>query len=116
MHKKKLTRLPSFKRQRARIYKYKGQKQLRNILIYKKPDTFQKAGQLTLRFYIKKERHFTLRNVSRIFLSWHYIQKAQHFALCEVFTYKKPDTSQKARQFALRLYIYKARHFMLYNF
>ena len=64
MHKKKLTRLPSFKRQRARIYKYKGQKQLRNILIYKKPDTFQKAGQLTLRFYIQKSGHFASRGFS----------------------------------------------------
>ena len=30
-----------------------------------------------------------------------YIQKVWYFLVCEVFIYKNPDTSQKARQFAL---------------
>ena len=32
------------------------------------------------------------------------------------FIYKNPDTFQKGRQFALRFYIQKARHFTLRNF
>ena len=45
-----------------------------------------------------------------------YIQKAWHFSLRDVFMYKKPDTSQKARLFALRFYIQKAWHFALRDF
>ena len=33
-----------------------------------------------------------------------------------LFIYKNPDTSQKARQFALRFYIQTARHFVLRGF
>ena len=33
-----------------------------------------------------------------------------------LYIYKKPDTLQKARQFALRCYSQKSRHFMLHNF
>ena len=36
-----------------------------------------------------------------------YIQKEWHFSLRAVIIYKNSDTPQKARQFALRLYIYK---------
>ena len=45
-----------------------------------------------------------------------YIQKARHFALRDVLIYKKPGTSQKSRQFALRFYIQKPGHFALRNF
>ena len=41
------------KRQRARLYT-KNEIKLRNIFIYKKPDTFQKARQFPLRFISKK--------------------------------------------------------------
>ena len=34
----------------------KKQKTLRNVFIYKKADTFQKARQFPLRFYIKTSR------------------------------------------------------------
>ena len=34
----------------------------------------------------------------------------------DVFKYKKPNTSQKERQFLLRFYIQKYRHFVLRNF
>ena len=44
-----------------------------------------------------------------------YIKKAWHFALCDVFIYKKLDTSQKAWQFAL-LFNTKPGHFALRNF
>ena len=53
-------------RQRARLYKQKA-KELRNIFIYKKLDTFQKARQFPLRFYIQKVIHFTLLDFSSIF-------------------------------------------------
>ena len=52
-------------RQRARFYIHKKQKKSRKVLyIYKKPDTFQKARQFPLRFYIQKGINFTLRDFS----------------------------------------------------
>ena len=42
------------KRQGARFYIYKKQKQKRNVFINKKPDTLLKARQFALRFYIQK--------------------------------------------------------------
>ena len=36
-----------------------------------------------------------------------YKQKAKHFVSSDVFTYKKPDNSQKAKQFELHLYTKK---------
>ena len=50
-------------RQRARLYKQKA-KELLNVFIYKRPDTFQKARQFPLGFYIQKAIHFTLRDFS----------------------------------------------------
>ena len=44
------------------------------------------------------------------------MQKAWYFALRDVFVYKKLDTSQKARQFAIRFYIQKSGTFALRNF
>ena len=41
------------KRQCARFYTNKNQK-MRNVSIYKKPDTLQKARQFPLRFFIQK--------------------------------------------------------------
>ena len=76
-------------RQRARLYT-QNEKKLRNVFIYKKP--------YTLRYGIFHE----------IFEAGIYLQKAWHFALRDVFIYKKLDTSQKARQFAIRFYIEKS--------
>ena len=104
----KITMTTIIERQRARIYT--KSKKLRNIFIYKKPDTFQKARQFPLRFYIQKTLHLTLLDFDEIFEVGIYIQKASHFALHDVLIYKKLDTSQKARQFPLRFYIQKARH------
>ena len=53
-------------RQRARLYTQKAKK-LPNVFIYKKPDTFQKARQFPLRFYIQKAIHLTLRHFDEIF-------------------------------------------------
>ena len=80
---------------------YKNQK-LRNVFIYKKPDILQTARQFTLRFDTQKARHFTLHDFGEIFEVGILIQKAWHFVLCDVFIYTNPETSKKARQFALR--------------
>ena len=95
-------------RKTMRTYIYTKRKKLRNVFIYKKPYTFQKARQSPLRFYIQKAVHFTLRDLHEIFEVGIYIQKAWHFALRDVFIYKKVHTSQKARQFAIRFYIQKS--------
>ena len=62
-------------RQRARLYKQKA-KELRNVFIFKKPDTFQKARQFPLCFYIQKAIHLTLRGFHEIFEVGIFIQKA----------------------------------------
>ena len=62
-------------RPRARIYTQRAKK-MRNVFIYKKPDTFQKDRQFPLRFYIQKAMHLTLRNFHEIFEVGIYIQKA----------------------------------------
>ena len=54
----------------------KKQNKLRNVFIYKKPDTFQKARQFPLRFYIQKSIHLTLRDFHEIFEVGIYIQKS----------------------------------------
>ena len=100
---------PISERQRACFYIYKKQKKCETfIYIYKKPDTFQKAGKFPVCFYPQKDRHFNLRDFSWKFWNWHiYIYKAWNFALRDVFIYKNPDTSQKEIQFALRFFICK---------
>ena len=62
-------------RQRARLYT-KKQKKLRNVFIFKKPHTFQKARQFPLRFYIQKAVHLTLRDFHENFEVGIYIRKA----------------------------------------
>ena len=49
----KITMTAIIERQRARLYTQKAKK-LRNVFIYKKKDTFQKATQFPLRFIYKK--------------------------------------------------------------
>ena len=58
----------------ARSYTQKAKK-MRNVFIYKKPDTFQKARQFPLRFYIQKATHLTLRDFHRFFEVGIFIQK-----------------------------------------
>ena len=74
----KITMTAIIERQRTRFYMHKNQKQLRNVFIYKKSDTFQKARQFTLGFYIQKAIHLTLQE-------FHEILKLP-------FIYKKHDT------------------------
>ena len=87
------------------LYLQKGTKMfIKNI---QKKDTFPKARQLPLRFYIPRAWQFSLCDFSWKCWCWHLYKKARQFSLREFFIYKTRDTSQKAIQFALRLYIQK---------
>ena len=66
---------------------------MQNVFIYKKQDILQKARQFPLRFVTQKSRHFTLHDFHETFEIGISIQKAWHFALRDVFTYKHPETS-----------------------
>ena len=79
-------------RKTTRTSIYTKSKKLRNVFIYTKQDTFQRARQFPLRFYIQKAIHLTLRNFHEIF-EVGYMQKARHFAkiytICDTFLYTK---------------------------
>ena len=93
------------------IYIQKAKK-LRNIYIYRKIKT------ICVTFLLTKSRTLYVTRFFIIFLKLEfiYIQKAWHFALHDVFIYKKLDTSKKARQFTLRILYKKAWNFALRNF
>ena len=63
------------KRQRARLYIYK-KGQMRNVFIYKNPDTLQKARQFTLRCYIKNPYTLSCAIFCEMFEVGIYIQNA----------------------------------------
>ena len=71
----KITMTAIIERQSERLYTQKAKK-LQNVFIYKRPDTFQKARQSPLRFYIQKSIHLTLRDFHEIFEVGIYFQKA----------------------------------------
>ena len=71
----KITMTAIIERQCARLYTQKAKK-LGNVFIYKNPDTFQKARQFPLRFYIQKSIHLTLGDFHEIFEVGIYIPKA----------------------------------------
>ena len=60
--------------QRKRLYTQKA-KNLRNFFIYKKLDTFQKAGQFPLRLYIKIAIYLKLRYFNEFIDACIYIKK-----------------------------------------
>ena len=98
------------------VYIYTKSKNNCRTFLYTKNRHFAKKGQFVLRVYIQKARHFTSCDIYEYFEVGIFIQKAWHFALRDDFKYKKSDTSQKARQFALCFYIQKSWHFALCNF
>ena len=53
----KITMPAIIERQGARLYTQIAKK-MRNVFIFKKPDTFQKARQFPLRFYTQKAIHY----------------------------------------------------------
>ena len=115
VYERKLRWLPSSK-DNVHAYIHKKQKKFPNVFIYKKSDTFQKARQFPLCFYIQKAIHLTLRDFHEIFDVGIFIQRVWHFLLRDVFIYKKLDTWQRARQFAIRFYIQKSGTFALREF
>ena len=48
---------------------------MRNVFIYKNPDTFQEARQFPLHFYIQRAIHLTLRDFHENFEVGIYIKK-----------------------------------------
>ena len=54
-------------RKTTRTFIYIKSKKIWKLFIYKKPDTFQKARQFPLRFFIQKAIHLTLRDYHEIF-------------------------------------------------
>ena len=79
-------------------------------ILFKKQDSF--------RYVFIYKRHDNIRYAifHENFEVGIYMKKAWHFAIREFFICKKPDTSKKVRQFALRFYIQKSRHFVLRGF
>ena len=75
----------------------KKQDNLRYVFIYKNLDTFRYAS------------------FHEIFEDDICIQKSWHFALRDFFIYKKSDTPQKVRQFALGFLIYKKPDILCYT-
>ena len=93
-----------------------------------------KKKNIVKRFYLHKARHFSKSKTIcvtflytkslTLFARFFYenveigilYTKPWHFALRDVFMYKKPGTFQKARQFALLFYIQKAWHFGSHDF
>ena len=96
------------------IYIQKG-KNCETFLYTKIQTLCKKQDNLGYVLYIK-ERHFTLRDFHKKIEFGIYIKEAWQFALRDVFIYKNPDTSQKARQFALYFYLKIYGHFVVRNF
>ena len=90
-----MTAINERKRTRSYIYARKGKR----FYIHKKHDNSPHV------FIYKKDDTLLCVTSYEIFEVVIYISKAWNVALRDVFIYKKPDTSQKARQFALRFYI-----------
>ena len=101
--------------QRARLYTQKA-KELRNFFIYKKPDTFQKARQFPSRFYIQKAIHFTLRDFSWNFWSWHLYTKSMTLCVTWRFYIKKARYFAKSKTVCDTFYIQKSGTFALRDF
>ena len=66
---------------------------------------FPKSKKMSVTFYIKKGRHFTLHDFSWKFWSWHvYTKSMTLFVTCN-FNIQNPDTTQKSRKVLLIFYI-----------
>ena len=87
-------------RQRARLYTQKTKKIAKRFYI-QKARNFSKSKTLSVTFLHTKSQTLYVTQFHEIFEVGIYIQKASHFALRDVFMYKKLDTSQKTRQFAI---------------
>ena len=91
-------------RQRAHFYIYKKQKNAKRLYKYTKSQTLCKKQDNLCYVFIHKKQTLYVRQFFMKFLklAFKYMQKSLHFALHDVFMYKKIDTSKRARQSALR--------------
>ena len=94
----------SGKKQSARSYIYMNPKNAKRSYMYRKSRHFAKSKTIPVTFLFIKIKTLYITQFFTIFLKLAFmcIQKVLHFVLCDVFIFKKPDTSKKARQFALR--------------
>ena len=112
----KITMTAIIERQRARLYTQKAKK-CQTFLYTKSQILFKMLDNFRYGFIYKKP--YTWRYgifMKFLKLAFIYIQKAWQFALHDVYIYKKHDTSQKPRQFAIRFYIQKSGTFALRDF
>ena len=106
IYKWKLQRLPSAK-DNVHVYIYTKSKKTAKHFYVQKARHFTKSKTISVTFLYTKIMKLYVTRFSMKFLKVGiYIQTVWKFALSDVFICKKPDTSQKARQFALS-FIYK---------
>ena len=105
----KITMTAIIERQRVRLYTQKAKK-CKMCLYKKNQDTFQKARQFPLRFYIQKDIFMKFLKLAFIY------EKHETLRYVAFFIYKKLVTFQKARQFAICFYIQKFGTFALRDF
>ena len=103
-------------RKTTRTFIYTKSKKNSKRFIYKKQDTFQKARQFPLRFYIQKSRLLTLRDFHEIFEIAIYIYKKHDTLRYVTFLYTKSQTLRKKQDNLRYVFIYKIRHFCATRF
>ena len=94
----KITITAISERQHART---KSKNNCETFLYAKSRTLFKKQDNLRYNFIYKKQDNLRYAIFYENFEVDIWIQKACHFALRDVSIYKKPDTSEKVRQFAL---------------
>ena len=97
----------------AHSYKYRRPK--KNI-IFKKSRHFVKNKTISVNFLNKKSKTLYVTRFFMKMLRLAFIYKKHGTLSYVTFIYKKPDNSQKVRQFALIFYIHKSGHFALRDF
>ena len=101
------------------LYSEKAKKAKHSYIYITKVTLFKKEGNCCY-VYIHKNSNTT--NVTQFFtifffeIGTYICTKAWKFALRDIFIYKKPGTSKKARQFALRFLINKKLDTLHYTF
>ena len=101
---------PIRERQHACFHVQSSPKNCETFILIQKSRHFAKSKIISVTFlFTKSQKLYVTQFLIHFFkLEFIYIQKAWHFVLRDVFIYKKPDTSQKSRQFALRFFYTKS--------
>ena len=82
-------------------------KNVKHLFIHRNPDSLQKARQFPLRLYIQKASHFTLRNFSWKFWSWHLYTKSMTLCVTWHVYMQKSRTLRKKKDKLRYVFIYK---------